>query len=135
MLTGRRCFSGDSMTEVLASVLTREPDWRALPNTTPESIRRLLRRCIEKDPERRLRDIADARLELDAAALVPPPPLPPINGWPISARWTLALSRPAGGVWLRSAEESDGARGDASRNRDSACSPCQRSMPLVGYAR
>jgi serine/threonine protein kinase len=67
LLTGRPCFAGESVTEVLAAVLTREPDWAALPKTTPDSMRRLLRRCLEKDPKRRLRDIGDARLELRRA--------------------------------------------------------------------
>jgi Tol biopolymer transport system component len=65
MLAGRTAFAGDTITDVLAAVLTREPDWTALPATTPASIRRLLVRCLEKDPKRRLRDIGDARLEIE----------------------------------------------------------------------
>jgi Tol biopolymer transport system component len=72
MLTGRRAFWGATVTEVLASVLTCEPAWKALPDDTPDSIRRLLRRCLHKDPKQRLHDIADARLELDDAAAAPP---------------------------------------------------------------
>ena len=64
MLTGRRPFRGDSVAETLAAILTRDPDWSALPANTPSSIRRLLRRCLEKDPARRLRHAADAALEL-----------------------------------------------------------------------
>ena len=67
MLAGRAAFAGDTITDILASVVTREPDWTALPATTPASIRRLLTRCVEKDPTRRLRDIGDARLEIEEA--------------------------------------------------------------------
>ena len=67
MLTGERPFKGDGISDTLASVLTRPPDWTALPSTTPPLIRRLLRRCLEKDRARRLADIADARLEIDDA--------------------------------------------------------------------
>ncbi len=81
-LTGRRTFAGDSVSDVLASVLAREPDFAAVPAATPPSVRRLLRRCLQKDPTERLRDIGDARLEIADAmsavdrdgAVVPPPP-------------------------------------------------------------
>jgi len=64
MLAGRRAFAGDHVSEVLASVLAREPDLSALPAATPSSIRRLLRHCLHKDPKERLRDIGDARLAI-----------------------------------------------------------------------
>ena len=67
MLTGRRAFAGDSFTDTLAHVIEREPDWGAVPETTPEVVRRLLERCLRKDVRRRLRDIADARIEIDDA--------------------------------------------------------------------
>jgi Tol biopolymer transport system component len=66
MLTGRRAFRGDTPADTLAAVVGREPDW-TLPPSTPEVIRRLLERCLDKDPKRRLRDIGDARLEIDDA--------------------------------------------------------------------
>ncbi|CAN5688496.1 hypothetical protein BH24ACI5_BH24ACI5_11520 [soil metagenome] len=68
MLTGRGAFRGDDISDVLASVLTREPDWALLPATTPSAVRRLLARCLERDPRRRLRDIGDVQLELEEAA-------------------------------------------------------------------
>ena len=71
MLTGRRAFAGDSLTDTLAHVIEREPDWRALPETTPDVVRRLLERCLRKDVRRRLRDIADARIEIDDAIAAP----------------------------------------------------------------
>src|SRR4029450_1917967 len=67
MLTAPRAFQGDSMTDTLAHVIEREPDWRVLPEATPDVVRRLLERCLRKDVRRRLRDIADARIEIDDA--------------------------------------------------------------------
>jgi eukaryotic-like serine/threonine-protein kinase len=67
MLSGHCAFPGDSVGEVLASVLKTEPDWQRLPADVPEVIKRLLRRCLRKDQKRRLRDIRDARLEIDEA--------------------------------------------------------------------
>jgi serine/threonine protein kinase len=67
MLAGSRPFVGTDVSSTLAKVIEREPDWQALPAGTPVSIRRLLRRCLEKDPDRRLRDVGDARLELEDA--------------------------------------------------------------------
>jgi Tol biopolymer transport system component len=66
MLAGMPAFPGDNITDVLASVVKNDPDWNALPADTPPRIRRLLARCLKKDPAARLRDIGDARLELDA---------------------------------------------------------------------
>ncbi|MGE0814215.1 MAG: protein kinase [Vicinamibacterales bacterium] len=71
MLTGQRVFDGETVSHVLAAVLTREPDWTRLPANTPAPIRRLLRRCLEKHPKRRIAAIADAILELDDAAATP----------------------------------------------------------------
>ena len=65
MLTGRRAFEGEGVTDTLARILEREPDWTAIPPNTPASIRALLQRCLRKDPQKRLRDIADARLDID----------------------------------------------------------------------
>ncbi len=65
MLTGQRAFKGEDVSETLALVLTREPEWTALPAETPPLIRRLLRRCLEKDRKRRLDSAADARLEIE----------------------------------------------------------------------
>ena len=67
VLSGRRPFSGENVAATLASVIEREPDWEALPAATPQPIRRLLHRCLEKAPDRRLRDVGDARLELEDA--------------------------------------------------------------------
>jgi Tol biopolymer transport system component len=69
MLTGRTAFARATISDSIAAVLEHEPPWAALPGTTPASIRKLLQRCLEKDPRSRLRDIGDARIELvDAQA-------------------------------------------------------------------
>ena len=64
MLTGRRAFVGETVSDTIAAILEREPDWNALPDDTPIGISRLLQRCLDKDPRSRLRDIGDARMEL-----------------------------------------------------------------------
>ena len=67
MLTGHASFAGATPPDTVAAVQQREPDWSQLPADTPASVRRLIRRCLEKDPKRRLRDIGDARLEIEEA--------------------------------------------------------------------
>jgi eukaryotic-like serine/threonine-protein kinase len=67
MLTGRRAFGGEEISETLAEVIRGEPDWKALPADTPAAVRRLLRRCFIKDPRARLSDAAVLRLEIDEA--------------------------------------------------------------------
>jgi Tol biopolymer transport system component len=65
MLTARRAFAGDDVSDTLASVLKAEPDWTALAQETPPPIRRLLRRCLAKDSKARIGDAAIARIEID----------------------------------------------------------------------
>ncbi len=65
MLAGRKAFEGETISDVLAAVLTREPEWSALPAATPAGLRDLLRRCLDRDPRSRLRDIGEARVLLD----------------------------------------------------------------------
>src|SRR5262245_12142784 len=77
LLTGKRTFRGETQTETLAAVMEQEPDWQALHPNTPARIRDLLRHCLQKDPERRLNDIAEMRKGLDAA----------MGGW---NRWKIA---------------------------------------------
>jgi serine/threonine-protein kinase len=71
MITGRRLFDGGDVTAVIARIIEHEPDLRALPASTPVPIRRLLRRCLEKDRQKRLPDIGVARIELDEALAAP----------------------------------------------------------------
>ncbi|MEO7134561.1 MAG: protein kinase [Vicinamibacterales bacterium] len=87
MLTGKPAFAGEELTDIIAAVVRDEPDWNRLPADTPASVRRLLRRSLEKDRKRRLADIADVRLELDdttkdaAASHVIPPSLAGASVW------------------------------------------------------
>jgi serine/threonine protein kinase len=67
MLTGRRPFAGDTASETMAAVMMKEPDWSRLPSATPEPIRKLLHRCLEKERKRRLPDAAVARMEIEDA--------------------------------------------------------------------
>jgi Tol biopolymer transport system component len=67
MLTARPAFRGDTVSDTIVSILEHEPDWNAVPAQTTANIRRLLQRCLEKDSKRRVRDIGDARLEIEEA--------------------------------------------------------------------
>ena len=68
MLTGRMAFGGATLSDTLAAVIEREPDWQALPSSTPAAIHKLLRRCLTKPVGRRLRDIGDAVFDLESAS-------------------------------------------------------------------
>ena len=72
MLTARTTFGGETISDTIARVLERDADWSTLPPTVPPRIRDLLKRCLQKDPNRRLRDIGDARIELDEVLTAAP---------------------------------------------------------------
>ncbi|HET7696335.1 MAG TPA: protein kinase [Vicinamibacterales bacterium] len=99
MFAGRPPFRGDTVTDVLAAVVKEDPDWTALPADAPLPVQRLLRRCLVKNPRQRLRDIGDARLELDVENEGPPDATASRNrparyaGWlPWAAAVAIALS-------------------------------------------
>ena len=92
MLTGQRAFGSDEIADVLAFIITKEPYWKALPDATPAAIRKLLRRCLEKDRKKRLADISDARLEMDDA--------PEESGVP-GATSTAQLTATSRSIWKR----------------------------------
>jgi Tol biopolymer transport system component len=101
MLTGRKLFDAPTVSDSLAAVLRAELDWSALPAGLPSNIRTLLRRCLERDPKRRLRDIGDARLELDAepsaaAAAETAEPLKRLSWIP----WGIAALLLGTSIWL-----------------------------------
>jgi serine/threonine-protein kinase len=97
MLSGRKAFVGETVTDVLAAILHRDPDWEALPAATPDAVRRLLSRCLQRDRERRLHDVADARIEMeDVLAALQAGTLEPDGAAPISRRRMLLLA--GGGV-------------------------------------
>jgi eukaryotic-like serine/threonine-protein kinase len=72
MLTGRAAFAGETVSDTVARVLEHEPAWDRLPPATPPQVRRLLHRCLEKTPKERLRDIGDARVDLDERSGIAP---------------------------------------------------------------
>ncbi|MEO6325551.1 MAG: protein kinase [Thermoanaerobaculia bacterium] len=112
MLTGKRLFGGETVSDTLAAVLRQDVDLGGLPAETPASVRRLLARCLERDSRKRLRDIGEARLVLadpaaeTASSGVPLPVsagAPPRRGVPIVALLAVALSAAAVGAftWAR----------------------------------
>ncbi|HEY6246751.1 MAG TPA: protein kinase [Pyrinomonadaceae bacterium] len=108
MLTAKQSFSGETLTDILASVVRAEPDWNLLPASTPEAIRRLLRRCLTKDPKQRLRDIGEARITIEdfqsgrleeiTTTLNRPPPLKKNLLW--AGAIALAFILGGLGMWL-----------------------------------
>jgi serine/threonine protein kinase len=71
MLSGGQTFHGETLTDIIASIVRGEPEWRALPDHVSPKLRSLLRRCLEKDPSRRMHEIADVRIEIDEAIANP----------------------------------------------------------------
>jgi serine/threonine-protein kinase len=91
MLSGRKAFEGETVSDTLAAVLRADIDWAALPPETPASVRRVLRRCLDRDPKTRFRDIADARIEMDAAPEPAAASAAPAAGAVHRAPWLAAL--------------------------------------------
>src|SRR5688572_23345650 len=109
MLTARRAFEGEAVTDTMAAILRGEPDWNALPPSTPRVIRRLLRRCLEKDRRDRLQAIGDARLEIKEAISGGDTPVPAavvvqrdVRGGiaPIAGAAVVAALLAGAGVWM-----------------------------------
>src|SRR5712691_8192686 len=92
LLAGKRAFNGEDITEILAAVVKSEPDWQALPAATPTKISDLLRRCLQKDKNLRLRDAGDAGIEIKEALAGPPHVSPTIA---VPAKGIRALGRRA----------------------------------------
>ena len=105
MLTGRQVFEGETVSHVIAAVLKDEPDWTALPPDTPASIRRLLRRCLEKDRKRRLDSAAAVRIEIDDASTLPNLPNTSNTSlvWVTAAIAVVSLALAAFVLWSRPA--------------------------------
>jgi serine/threonine-protein kinase len=109
MLAGKRAFAGDDASETLAHVLTKEPDWSALPSSLSGRVRSLLARCLTKDPKKRLQAIGEARISIEeAAAGMPDSTVVPRRR--VSPFWLavagaapLALGVVLGAFWPRSA--------------------------------
>ncbi len=91
-LTGRQIFSGDTVSDTVAAILTRAPDLDTLPVETPFRIRELLRRCLQKDAKQRLHDIADARLEIEESIAHPGASASAVAGSPLAgSSWSRLL--------------------------------------------
>jgi Tol biopolymer transport system component len=99
MLTGRVVFSGATSSDTIAAIIEREPEWRALSDATPAGIRRLLERCLRKDPWQRLRHMGDARLEIEDAIAAPRTALDSAS----AADATVARKRGRGNRWIAAA--------------------------------
>jgi len=91
LLTGKVAFRGETISDTLAAVLEREPDLQALPRATPAKIRDLLRRCLQKDSQHRMRDIGDARIEIGEALTAPAVAEPSVAAIPRRAGWQRAI--------------------------------------------
>jgi eukaryotic-like serine/threonine-protein kinase len=112
MLSGRRLFHGDSVVETMGLVATKDPDWAVLPSSTPAAIRRLLARCLTRDPRHRLRDIGEARIALaqpDAAAdtAAPRAAAPLASSWGGRALAAALIVLAVAGGWLLGALSSN----------------------------
>ena len=98
MLAGRTAFAGDTLSDTIAAILERDPDWSTLPADTPRAIRRLLQRCLEKQPKQRLRDMGDARVELEEIIAAPNADLDAgvalqrVGTWRRRTRWAVAAA-------------------------------------------
>jgi eukaryotic-like serine/threonine-protein kinase len=91
LLTGKVAFRAGTISDTLAAVLEREPDLQKLPPATPAKIRDLLRRCLQKDSQRRVRDIGDARIEIEEALTAPPSAEPSVAAIPRGAGWRRSI--------------------------------------------
>ncbi len=91
MLSGDQAFDGETVSDTLAAVLTKEPDLGRLPNEVPAHVRGLIARCLQKDPRQRLRDVGDARLELGRREGATPRSTAPSAPHPGRARWLTLL--------------------------------------------
>jgi len=107
MLTGTSAFGRETVTDTIAAVVGAEPEWKALPADTPDSIRRLLMRCLQKDARRRLHDIADARIELEDTMATPaePAPVPTRRLWSRLALPAMSLGIATALVFLWAARD------------------------------
>jgi eukaryotic-like serine/threonine-protein kinase len=105
MLAGSRAFDGETASDAISAVLTRDPNWTALPDSTPAQLRRVLRRCLARDVTRRLRHAGDLRIELDEIASGQPAddgvPTPAARRVPaVLLPWAIAAVAAVAAVWL-----------------------------------
>jgi serine/threonine-protein kinase len=158
ILAGRRAFGGDDVTDTILSVVSKEPDWSRLPPSTPDSIRRLLRRCLTKSVQQRLRSIGDAVLEIDDATqvtdlssggVVKPDKFPAarwigaaaagvlflavaVAGWSIGRRQTTNLAASTGALRFSLVPSPADGITVSGNSRDLAIAPDGRTIAYVG---
>jgi hypothetical protein len=92
MLTGKRVFKGDDVTDIITSVMRDTPAWASLPPGTPHSVRQLIQRCLERDPRARLRDIGEARIVLQNPEAQPSTAPAVTRGLPYAAVAAIAIA-------------------------------------------
>ena len=95
MLTGARAFAGDTVSDVVASVLAREPDWTRLPPSLPPALRVFIQRCLHKEPKQRVNDAGDVRLALEGVFDIPHdgPAMTPVRPlWAVVLPWAVAAA-------------------------------------------
>ena len=107
MVSGRRAFSGDNVSETLAEVMKSEPPWPSLPSHLPPHLVRLIRQCLVKDPRQRIRDMGDVRLALESAPDAAPAPVRDDSSrqrlvWAFAAVAVVSLAVAAFAIWNRS---------------------------------
>src|SRR5271169_3247732 len=100
MLTGRMAFSGETVSDTLAAVIMKDPDWSQLPAATPIRVRVLLQRCMQKNPKQRLRDIGDARISLDEVLSGAPDPTSDVSAARPAKQWHLWLVSGVAGFFV-----------------------------------
>jgi Tol biopolymer transport system component len=114
MLAGRPAFARANVSDTIAAILEREPDWSALPATITPGAKRLIERCLQKDPKRRLRDIGDARAELDEPQIEKPSTASPAMAAPGRAVWAgvgaVVAAVAIGAAWLALRQPVESAR-------------------------
>jgi serine/threonine protein kinase len=137
MLVGRSTFGRNTLSDTIVAILDRDPDWTALPTDTPASVRTLIRRCLERDPKRRLRDIGDARADFDApivtahearASTARSRPLLP---WAVAAASLLALAATSWGWWSASRQPNTSNAPTFSRMIPITAGPAREFGPVV----
>ncbi|MGH9364885.1 MAG: protein kinase domain-containing protein, partial [Thermoanaerobaculia bacterium] len=134
MLTGRRAFEGETVSDTLAAVLTRELDWARLPSKTPPSVQRLLRRCLDRDVRSRLQAIGEARIALEdpgALEALSPAAAPRKKSLDRVLAWTVAAAALLAAAWALLGKGAPGPGAHQVTRLDVAFSPEIEPVPSL----
>jgi eukaryotic-like serine/threonine-protein kinase len=114
MLTGKKPFEGDTLTDAVAAIVKNEPDWRALPTGTPAAVQSVIARCLRKDPAQRLHDIADGRFQIEETLNNPvaSAPMLPVRSYREWAGWIMAALSLGAAAFLAAQSSIDSPPGD-----------------------